>query len=87
MLFTVLNFLPFIEEESPSHRAELCKKNEAGENDEEDRSEKNENPLQECVLIHPVFIEQYFETAIFSQCLVFPCTDFAYSCIKPPPEG
>ena len=87
MLFTVFNYLPIIEEENPSQRLELCKKNEQSGGDEDASTEKSEPSPEELIVFNSPFLEPDTEAEHFVRCIVLPCTDYTYSHIKPPPEA
>ena len=87
MLFTVFNYLPLIEEENPSPRLELCKKNEQSGGDDDGQTEKNENTSEDYIAADSPFIEPDVEAGHFFACIILPCKDYTYSNIKPPPEA
>lgn len=87
MLFTVFNFLPIPEEETPGQRLELCKKNQQNCGDEDESPEKNENSPEEYIAGHTPFIAPGTEAEHFFCTLILTCSDYTYSCIKPPPEA
>lgn len=87
MLFTVVNYLPIIEEESPSQRIELCKKNQEDGGGNNDGNESDEDCEGEFLLMYSSTISLFEISVNYSKLEVIPCREFDRSHIKPPPRA
>lgn len=87
MLFTVFNYFPIIEEESPTQRIELCKKNnqEPGSNDEGDGLD--EDSTGEFLLTNTNTLALFYNTVNYCKLAAIPCREYDRSHIKPPPRA
>lgn len=87
MLFTVFNFIPVIEEESPSSRIELCKKNNTDPSSADDGHSSDEDPSPDFFYAESLAVSIAQEIPIYAKRLFMSCQDSERSCIKPPPRS
>lgn len=87
MLFTVFNFIPVIEEENPSSRIELCKKNNPDPSSADDSDSSDEDPSPDFFCTGPSAFSSTNENFNYAKRADMSCQDYERSCIKPPPRS